>query len=518
MIGASRWGNLLVGSVDDTVTPIVGTFGLTANSDFNPDSPVLKNGESITGDALATWQGIRWAIEDYGNRRWVEDGTGGTSLETLAKRDNLYFYARLLATIYNELFIVFRLTGWLKALDVLVQISDWQASELAIGFRNVGSEPRLPRHNYRVWVWDEAGGYYQGTDNHPLDNIRTHAPIAQLLYALKQNIGKTSPGGYNYSTKATFWETYLRDWVKIWQGEEEALGYSVAGTSGGSNVSGWSSHYRGNHHAYYNSGSTSVVRAGVSGRPLWPIQSRHHTHTHVGASTAHYFLGKAIEEFSDAVDVGVHGINNLFLENNMYYFNGEYGDNQGAYPRSLWWTGHDSAGNYAPGSNYISYVVMDMFNLWLDGVVPSFAEYFGDPLAKTVNDKLWDGLSSSQGNQTDWFIGGTKLGGAAPVNRLGTPLEFISSTGQSGTPASPRSNSSLLTNSVCYLLAFDTPDNKMENHIWGNLTAGSWGRAGASSSFYSSSGGGTPLSQPRLLAASIGLLLKQIGIRDWEPS
>ena len=59
--------------------------------------------------------------------------------------------------------------------------------------------------------------------------------------------------------------------------------------------------------------------------------------------------------------------------------------------------------------------------------------------------------------------------------------------------------------SLRQLQAWDTPDDRMEEHVWD--------RMGRSTLFYDS--GGTPISRPRVLSPSIGLLLKQVGAKDW---
>src|SRR5690606_20766000 len=117
--------------------------------------------------------------------------------------------------------------------------------------------------------WLRSSSEYRGTDYHGLDNIRTHTPLLQLLHALRVNDAESSPAGHDYEAVADDLEDYIRDWIKVWQGEEAAVGIDEDGDP----ASGWSANYRGNLHEYYR--DLIGARAGAG---EWPIQSRHHTH------------------------------------------------------------------------------------------------------------------------------------------------------------------------------------------------------------------------------------------------
>lgn len=483
---------------DPPPAPTGATFSLAINPDFDPDSPVLKNGQVLSGAALQTWRGIDWLIRNHRARRYVQNG--GSSVDALAARDNLYHYARTLACVYGELFTVLRLTGDARVLDELVRIWLIQKAKLHVGYRNPDTGAKYPTHPYRQWAWDESSELYRGTDYNVQDNIRTHTPITQLLLALRENEAATSPTGYDYEQVGDDLEDYLRDWVKAWQGPEAALGIA----KNGSPASGWSANYRGNLHEHY--------RDLVGARPgagQWPIQSRHHTHTNLGASAAHVWLGLAIPDYAAAAPVGLAGVTDLFFERNLFHFTGSYGDSV-VWPRSLHDTGHgtfaDPLGNYAQPSAYLELFWIDLHNLWLEGVIPDYPTVFAQPVTRTLNQYLFTGLTTSQGMQQDVLAGEAKTGAAAPARLVdGQKLDFISAIGQPGRGSTPRSNSNLVHASLCQLQAWDTPDDRMQLHVWD--------RMGRSSAFYDT--GGTPLSRPRVLSPSIGLLLKQVGAKDW---
>lgn len=490
-------------------------FSLEGDESFDKDKPKLKNGTLLTGEALTIWQGINWLIENHKAKKYVQGG--GSNVDQLADNDNLYHYARYLANVYDELALILRLFGDLRALDEWVSVANIQANELGRQRRKMIDPSKLewPRHDYRMWVWDQGHESYNGSDDHNQDNPRAHQPIAHLLAALRANEGKTSPGGVKlpngntstYGGVADFWEDYLRDWVKIWSGDEERIGY----TQGGSPASGWSANYDGNAHNYYKNLVGARPDAGD-----WPIQSRHHFHTHVGASALHYYLGQAIGDFSDATAVGLGGITDLVFDLNMFYFRpagARYSGDYGIWPRSLWRTGHSSGGNYPQPSTYLGYITKDLLNMWLDGALPTFPEVFAKPVVRTANEYMFRNLASNEGMQADLLNNGSLTGNKAPEAADGYHLDFTTSMGNSGNQAgAARSNAQLVLSPFTALIAFDTSDDHFEKHVWGNLTSGSWGRMGTSSAFYD---GSNPLLQPRVFSPSIGLLLKRLGAASW---
>src|SRR5690606_33706846 len=109
---------------------------------------------AVTGQALATWNGIRWLVENHQAKRYVEN-PGGTVDELFALND-LYHLGRMAGVITNELAVVFRLTGWLKALDEWVRLADIQFDTLVSTYLNPASGVLWPTHPYRRWVWGQS--------------------------------------------------------------------------------------------------------------------------------------------------------------------------------------------------------------------------------------------------------------------------------------------------------------------------------------------------------------------------
>src|SRR5690606_28508654 len=65
---------------------------------------------------------------------------------------------------------------------------------------------------YLNWVWDrDHSDEHRGRDINEIDEMRTHAAVAQLAYAFAANAELESPNGVDYAERAGFWLTYLRD-------------------------------------------------------------------------------------------------------------------------------------------------------------------------------------------------------------------------------------------------------------------------------------------------------------------
>lgn len=485
-----------------TPDPPSGDFSLLGDPSFDTNDPTLR-GIPLAGDALAVYRGLEWLMTNHKANRFVEQG--GDDIDDLAT-SHLYQMARTLGTIYGEIALFFRLTGDLRILDEWARIASVQATAIEVGWPNATSAAPWPSHTYRClnrYRGVSGEEEYYGTDHNLLDNIRAHEPLAHLLYALRLNQHLASPahGAGYYEAQADFWETYFLEWLRVWSGPEEKAGRN----QNGSTASGWSVNYRGQQHNYYYS-QTGKRRADYA---TWPVVSRHLTHTHIGASTLHYWLGKAMGAthpgFAQAAAVGLEGIEVPFLDRNMYYWNGLYGE-QGVWPRALQDTGHyttSSPGlNYSQPSMYIAYIVHNLFNLWLEGVMPRFKADFAVPVARTMNAYLFRDLSSSQGMHMALLGSSSLTGSSSPKRRDGKSLPIIAYSG------TIRSNANLVSSAVCMMQAFDTDDDYMEHHIWD-------ARMGSSSSFYRTSG--TPVSRPRVMSPGLGLLMKLVNARDWTP-
>src|SRR5690606_10309211 len=91
-------------------------------------------------------------------------------------------------------------------------------AELADSWRGTADGTKQ-KDGYLNWVWRQNHGEaYQGKDTNQLDEIKTHAMIASVAYALELNRDLKSPGGRNYGAHADFWQDYLvNDFEAKWR-------------------------------------------------------------------------------------------------------------------------------------------------------------------------------------------------------------------------------------------------------------------------------------------------------------
>ena len=191
------------------------TFGLEGNESFDPNTPALKNGTSITGDMLEKHNAARYyalnASDTSGD--WGEvnpDYRLGTSNSATASRQG--------TNIHCSIMSVFRLTGDLALLDRLVNAwdgltfySSWTSDQgLCVGEGDPWTPYGLVRNNST------------GDDRYYLDQHRMYTWISELAWALHLNRGKTSPAGVNYGARADYWIGRVVDYIKTWSEDTAA--------------------------------------------------------------------------------------------------------------------------------------------------------------------------------------------------------------------------------------------------------------------------------------------------------
>lgn len=449
--------------------PPPGEGSFVINDAWDPDNPTARNGTPITGTAKSVLDGVRWLVANHNAQRVTGQSGGSSTVNGTADSDNLYHYARVSGPWITELGIALQLTGYARFLDEAVRIGDRMAAVMAVGYR--GHDTNVitwSAHPYAMWVDRYADQI--GTDLSILNSGRTWLEIARLAHMLDMNRGKTSPAGYNYSSKADFWIGKLEEYVAVWQGP-----------------AAWQANYRGNWHNFYRPGS-SQYRAPAG---YWPILSRHHTHTHVGISAMHVYLGRLKSEWSGAEAVGLHGITELLINRNLVRYTNPYGT-AATFARSLQNTGH-SGNNYHEPNTYFGYIVKDLVSLWLDGVLPSFGTTFARPIVRTLNERAF--TTSGSDVATGDIGGGTTITGITNSSSVLTVTPATSFE-------SPLNPTTFFTRDTSLLLPFDTPDDHMQNHL---------------AARYPSSLDGTNVTdQPRTLAYPLGRLMALIGAGAWS--
>lgn len=161
------------------------------------------------------WAAIEDPLSEYNPDKW-------------ARSDNLYTYARQLHTYLQTLLTAFRVTGDLKLLDEIDRLVEIMRGELADSWRNT-QDGTSQKDGYLNWVWRGNSKTYYGKDTNKLDEMKTHAIIASVAYALESNRDLKSPGGRAYGAHADFWADYLvNDFEAKWrQRERKSSGFPI---------------------------------------------------------------------------------------------------------------------------------------------------------------------------------------------------------------------------------------------------------------------------------------------------
>lgn len=455
----------------------VTVFDLSPRPDFDPDNPVLKNGVALTGEARRAWDGLRWLIENYREKRFMPPPASTyVTLDEFAARDNTYHYGRSLAAAHNELLLAYRLTGWTVALDELLRISDIQYAQLAVGYR--GEYPdaaKYPAGPYRTWRrYQNDGRTHRGTTYHVQDAPLAHVPIAQIAIAARE----AASLGSRYAAAAAKWREYITDhFIPLWRGPE------VTGEPG------WSAHHKGNTHRFFTN-SSSTQRAGVNDQPDWPLFSRQHTHTHTGDSALHLYLGELLGD-DTARQIGALGYRELFGRRNLYAYDGAYGE-AATWPRTLHYTGHGteqapSSQNYHQPSTYAGLVIQDALPAWLDGAWPDFPDLFAARVMRTITQY-------AIAERPDGYAIAGDIGAHHEIRGVNDRGDVLTVHGSTFTP---RNAETVLHFTYPWLLAWD-PDGTATEYFVSLL--------GSSSRFTEDPS--DPLARPRVGSVNVGIILR----------
>ncbi len=183
-------------------------------------TPVTGRPFDLRGDPDFDVADLPAEAQIWYRRLWIAIDDSIYDVYDWARSDNLYKYARDLHTHVEFLLHAFRATGDLKLLDEIDYIVELMRGELHDSWRDVREGSAAPgTDGYLNWVWRASGadGYY-GKDTHQLDEMKTHALIASVAWALEVNRDLESPGGHDYAAHADFWKDYLvNDFEAKWR-------------------------------------------------------------------------------------------------------------------------------------------------------------------------------------------------------------------------------------------------------------------------------------------------------------
>lgn len=422
--------------------PPPSSITLLGDPDFNPTAPTWWDGTPITGAALTEYQGLLWwADEDnWTQHTGINSGSDG-GLDDLADSDDLYKMGRYLRDRMQCLTLALALTRDLRFLDTLVRVMDIAAGDLKPGYRRHNpSVVTWPASPYRIWV-NTGGGFSDditGTDLATMNEVKWHAAVAEVTYALYLNRNHPSPAGYDYQAKYDYWIDYLtNDFIPKWRG---------GGTGG------WRNKYRGVRRTPNFSSPHHRATAGE-----WPIVvNGGEGHSSVSSTHLAYYMHLLTNEQSARDEF--EWMSTAWLDVDCQVVSGHR-----IYPHTS--PAQGSGTNYAQRSAYVNYnqadaIVAHVLGMWperwtstvIEQMALSFKDWFLLP------DFLSIGSSSTKGtygNITGNVARGTMTNNPdsgrtmqqliinpyfliAPWGDVDDEFEHIRSFSGAGTPANPR--------------------------------------------------------------------------------
>lgn len=289
--------------------------------------------------------------------------------DSMAASDDTYAYARDLHSHLQTLLIVFRATGDLKLLDEVDRLTQIMASKLRDEWTGTLDGTDGTRDGYRGWAF-RYGSYpeFEGKDVHETNDVKTHAVIATVAYALEANRDLASPTGREYGAHADFWKEYLvEDFEAKWRERKRK-------SSG------------------------------------FPVLMRPHTHTYMSGLKYHYYMYKL---------TGVQGYLDEAERNSRVLWDNEIKKTSVAsgsgyvWPRSVLSEGGSE--NYLHPTTYARYVYTDAIELYFEGFDRWANEENLSMMANPVAEWVIDREGARDG--WDWFasdIGGGKTRGGIP--------------------------------------------------------------------------------------------------------
>lgn len=179
---------------------------VTASAGASGRALVLRGDPSFSPGQLAPevacWYEELWSI--------LQDPDRSAYYTSRADRYDLYTYAREMNTHINALLTALRVTGDLALLDEVDRLAQHMRAKLEDTWTGRAARDAGSHDGYLNWVWDRDGSTeHRGRDIHEIDEMRTHALVAQFAYAFKANEGLTGPNGVDYTERADFWTDYL---------------------------------------------------------------------------------------------------------------------------------------------------------------------------------------------------------------------------------------------------------------------------------------------------------------------
>lgn len=134
-----------------------------------------------------------WLWQAIDNARPIPDAT------SLAKSGDIFTYRGMLQAYIHSLLSAFRVTGDLRLLDEVDRLGQLMRSKLS----------DTNGDGYLNWVDKFSSDRFRGTDKQMAFDLKAHALVAEIAWALHNNRDLRSPSGANYGSHADFWKSYL---------------------------------------------------------------------------------------------------------------------------------------------------------------------------------------------------------------------------------------------------------------------------------------------------------------------
>lgn len=349
--------------------PPVGQPDLTLRATKSP---------TLSGDAAKLAAAARW---------YAQNGEEHFDKPTswLFSQPNVYDLARLGRNRLSNVTQAFRVTKDLHLLDAAAQWLAATRANLAVGYR--GASVSWPASPYRCWValnGFESEPLYYGTDLSVMNEVKWHATLSEVAYALHLNRDQTSPAGLDYGREADTWKAYLTD--------EFTPKWSGGGTDG------WRREYRGVRRTPTFSASKAGPENGYGpqrfGRPAegqWPlIVNGGEYHSSVSAILLAHFMHLLTGNENARVERD-------WLAKNLIDVETPQTPSPTGTAR-VWrqsWKSQGSDASIAERATYVGYPISDLVTARLEGI-PHITDAFLTECARSVRHFMWlEGVRSS---------------------------------------------------------------------------------------------------------------------------
>ena len=173
-----------------------------SDPDPTPSTPTDRGSYALRGDPGFSRSELSSAQREWYDAVWhaIDNPDQVPNATRLAKSDDSYEYRGNLQDYITSLLLAFRMTGDLRFLDEVDRLAQLMRAELRDSDRD----------GFLNWVnrYDKNPEFYN-KDTQMAYDLKAHALIAMVAWALQNNRDLRSPSGVNYGAHADYWENYL---------------------------------------------------------------------------------------------------------------------------------------------------------------------------------------------------------------------------------------------------------------------------------------------------------------------